>query len=277
LIRILSKNNRELTPAQQGAAPDRLQPALLRSCLAASLQLLTAGELSLVLSLARGFDLRHNNDMRINGRKMRVILWVTLPAFAVLSVTGSGACAAELSPELPAGAQVKREEPSWGKEVNGLQLGISLDFLNRPYRIGEVAAFTFTVRNVGKRPIKLTYYKPDWSISPSVVDEKGKQLSLQQQALLFGPAYNIPVYSVTTIVAPKKTLEVARAWLTVGPPAKDEQNPVLDVVPGKYQVSYSYGFSQDSNENKSASLKSWVGRLSSGKAILQVASVKDRK
>jgi hypothetical protein len=226
---------------------------------------------------ARGFKLSHNDDMRTNGRNMKTTLLLTLPVISVLSSTSLAVCAAESSPELPTGAQVKREKPSWGKDVNGLQLGITLDFLNRPYHIGEVAAFTITVRNVGKRPVKLTYYKPDWSIKPNIVDQKGKQLSLEQQGLLIGPAYNIPVYPVTAVVAPKKSLEVARAWLTIGSPAKDERNPALDVAPGKYQVSYDYGFSQESNENKSALLKSWVGRLSSGKVTLKVAPAKDSR
>lgn len=73
---------------------------------------------------------------------MKITLLLALPTFSVLAATYSAACAAELSPEVPVGAQVKREKPSWGKVVNGLQLGISLDFLNRPYHIGEVSSQT---------------------------------------------------------------------------------------------------------------------------------------
>jgi len=204
-------------------------------------------------------------------------LFLTLPLFAVLSASCSTVRASEVSAELPKSARVKREKPSWGKEVNGLQLGVSLDFLNRPYHIGEVAAFTLTIRNLSKKPIKLTYYQPDWSRSPTVVDIEGKPLSIQQQALLLGPAYNMPVYPVTMVVAPQKTLEVAGARLTIGSPTKDERNPVLDVAVGKYQLSYTYEFYQGSHEDKTASLKSWVGRLSSGKVVLDVVPAKDDK
>ncbi len=40
------RSRNQATAVEQGAAPDRLQPALLRSCLASSLRLPAAGELS---------------------------------------------------------------------------------------------------------------------------------------------------------------------------------------------------------------------------------------
>lgn len=178
--------------------------------------------------------------------------------------------AVEFAAELPAGAQIKRELPTWGRETDGLQLGISLDYLTRPYRIGEEAAFTLSVRNNRATPVKLSFFKPDWVVVPTVTKGNGEALTLSQQAFLFGPAMNIPVSSVTKEIAPGQTVEVASARLTIGPPAKDESNPALDVAPGRYNVSYDYAFQADMTAAKTAAAI-WVGTLKSGAITLQVA------
>ena len=192
-------------------------------------------------------------------------------ALVILAGTFAPARAAEFAAELPPGAQIKREIPTWGREVEGLQLGISLDYLNRPYRIGEVAAVTLSVRNNRKTAVALTTSKPDWLIVPTVVRENGAALPFSQQALLVGPGYNIGVYSVTQQAAPGQTVEVAKARLTIGPPGKDESNPALNVEPGRYKLSYNYPFQPPPPNQKNAT-SPWSGVLESGQITLEVAA-----
>ena len=174
-----------------------------------------------------------------------------------------GRTANELLAELPFDAQVKREIPMWGKEVDGLQLGISLDFSNRPYRIGETAKFTLAVRNNTEHAVELTSAKSLAQISPKVVHENGDPLSFFQQIYLLGPGNNVYFASAPTKIAPGQVAEVTKAYIDLGP-MNGNFNPALDVASGKFQVCYQFDFylkNQDQARERSKELSSGIVML----------------
>jgi hypothetical protein len=145
----------------------------------------------------------------------------------------------------------------WGKAVNGLQLGVRLDTDKRAYHTGDTLSFTLTLRNVGKAPIQLGYYKPDWGIVPKVADMKGKSV------LVLSPAVDGPVQQVSKTLAPGKRFKLSKLQLKIGPPDRDSMNPALDAAPGKYRFTFPYGFAGDKPGT-------WAGELESGQVEIEV-------
>ena len=155
---------------------------------------------------------------------------------------------AEFAAQLPPGAILNAMPYQWGRENNGLQLGIRLEVpgepipATKPVPLGTIVAFAMAVRNIGERPIEIQYSEGLWSQSPSVTDEAGGPLSFNAQAALFGAARGGQVFTVTKILAPQEMLEFNRESLAVGVPKGDFSDPVLAVEPGVYRVSYNYAF-----------------------------------
>ena len=155
---------------------------------------------------------------------------------------------AEFAAQLPPGAILKPKPYNWGREVNGLQLGIRLEVpgepipATKPVPLGTIVAFAMAVRNIGENPIEIQYSEAMWSQSPSVTDEAGQQLSSNAQAALIGAARGGQAFTVTKILAPQEMLEFDNEFLAVGMPEGDFSDPVLAVEPGVYRVSYRYIF-----------------------------------
>lgn len=156
---------------------------------------------------------------------------------------------AEFAAQLPPGALVKEAPYTWGRENNGLQLGIRLVVpgeiipATKPVPLGTLVMFDLAVRNLSEQPIEIRYSRDMWSQSPSVTDEVGQPLSLNAQAALFGAARGGPVSTVTKILAPREMLQFDSESLAVGVPEdKEYRDPVLAVEPGVYRVSYNYVF-----------------------------------
>ena len=141
---------------------------------------------------------------------------------------------------------------TWGREVNGLQLGIRLEVPGQvipatgPVPLGTLVKFGLAVRNVSATPLKIDYFKERWSISPRITLEGGEQLPMNARINLFGAAQSGPVFPVSQILAPAEGVDFGRAWLSIGAPTgKEYRDPILSVEPGKYRVRYSYDFTPD--------------------------------
>ena len=108
----------------------------------------------------------------------------------------SGLLALKLTADAPPRSRFYLSEDTytWGREVNGLQLGIRLEApgqvipATKPVPLGTLVTFGLAVRNASKVPLKVNWIQDRWSISPRVTTETGEQLSLYAQAELFGGA-----------------------------------------------------------------------------------------
>ena len=197
---------------------------------------------------------------------------------------------AEFAARLPPGALVKAAPYNWGREVNGLQLGIRLEVpgepipATKPVPLGTLVRFGLAVRNVSKTPLKVNYQQWQWSISPRVTTEAGEQLSVYAQINLFGAARNGQTSLASKTLEAGEAIDFGRAWLSVGAPAdKEYSDPTLTVEPGRYRVRYSYDFTPDYHP-KSAVKDPATGRMmvppkdeadvTSSEIILEVAPAK---
>ena len=136
----------------------------------------------------------------------------------------------------------------WGREVNGLQLGMRLEAPGQnfpavePVPLGTVVSFSLAVRNISQVPREIRYWRTGWSPAPRVFDEAGRPLFYN----LLDPARSGPVFPVTQTLAPGEGVAFESARLSIGAPDdKEYSDPVLSAPPGKYRVRYAYDFTPD--------------------------------
>ncbi|HEV3440792.1 MAG TPA: sigma-70 family RNA polymerase sigma factor [Gemmata sp.] len=86
-------------------------------------------------------------------------------------------------PVEPAAKQEEAKEAftAWGKEVGGVQAGIGFrPGERRVYHTGETVCLVLRMRNVGKKEVKLSYFKEFfWEKTPQVKDADGKLVPLE--------------------------------------------------------------------------------------------------
>lgn len=171
----------------------------------------------------------------------------------------SGLLALQVTADSPPRAHVDQDTYTWGREVNGLQLGIRLQvpgeviLATKAVPLGTLVTFGLAVRNVSEAPLQANYIRNRWSISPRVVTEAGAPLSLYAQGVLSGAAHDGPFLRVTQTLDAGEATEFGQAWLSVGAPAdKEYRDPVLSVEPGRYRVRYSYDFTPDYHRKEAA-------------------------
>ncbi len=126
---------------------------------------------------------------------------------------------------------------AWGKEVNGLQLGVGLlPGDEGVYGVGQDVQFSVKVRNVSKSAIKITHMTDAFESSlPRIVDENGKSVQILQ------PYVSLFPQPIENNLAPGDAIEIGTPHILLsgieGKPAPDA--PTIYVSPGKYRISYS--------------------------------------
>ncbi len=148
---------------------------------------------------------------------------------------------------------------AWGKEVEGLQLGLGFDLQDRPYVAGETVGFKLLVRNNSAKATTLIDFEPLMGWMPTIRDTDGKRLFVNGQ-------WDGPVRRRKQVVAPGKTIVVGGVSLRLDEswagPSNNPPHILLD--PGKYFVSQTYRFEEDPEATFS-------GELTSGELALTVA------
>ena len=160
--------------------------------------------------------------------------------------------------EVP-GDEADADRAAWGREVDGLQLGLSFDLQNRPYLAGETVGFKLLVRNNSAKAMTLIDFEPLLGWMPTVRDADGKRLFVNGQ-------WDGPVQRRKQVVAPGETIVVGGVSLRLDEPRASPSNdpPHMLLEPGKYFVSQTYRFAEDSEATFS-------GELTSGELELTVA------
>lgn len=97
----------------------------------------------------------------------------------------------------------KPEKVFWGKAVNGVQAGLSLEGGNATLSQGQHITFKFLLRNVGKKPVTLDtegYGDPfHWS---AITQERNHRISITRSVLLVSGIHPEPI---TLTLAPGET------------------------------------------------------------------------
>jgi RNA polymerase sigma factor (sigma-70 family) len=148
----------------------------------------------------------------------------------------------------------RQKEPvtAWGKEINGLQAGLSVGEPLSPKQANAVT-LVVRVRNVGKAAVRYQY---DWGFfvenQPTVTDGAGKQ-SLGKSSYV-GGVKNVPV---TLKLAPGQETEL--------------YSSVLELTPGKYQIEFKRVFGDNSQAGgENVPLDPTLSKLATGKLELDI-------
>jgi hypothetical protein len=131
----------------------------------------------------------------------------------------------------------KEAEVAWGKEVDGVQVGIQLG-KNRVYQVGETVTLTLRLRNNGKEPVPFRdhaeyFYKNP----PHITDADGKAVTIQAMSI-FGiirersvaPGKEVDMIKLVLALRPATDREKLAAWSLYGTGEFQIQYPVKDVV-----------------------------------------------
>jgi protocatechuate 3,4-dioxygenase beta subunit len=160
------------------------------------------------------------------------------------------------------GAAPQTAAAGWGRPTKGLQAVIAFESGERPYKIGEVVSFLFTLRNATSNTIRLVYNKPPFlGWAPAVIDAQGGK------AAVLGPVYNIPVERATLTIGPGRTVVLGSPSLEIRQPGwtGDIRQATLFARPGRYRVSQTYRF-------QSSEPGFWSGEVKSGELELTITS-----
>jgi RNA polymerase sigma factor (sigma-70 family) len=173
--------------------------------------------------------------------------------------------------EKPVGPEVKQEKEAftaWGKEIGGLQAGLGFKAgEKRVYTHGETVTLVVRVRNVGKAEVTFQYLRQFFIENPpTVLDEKGKQVSLGRSTYL---GSHIPV-DVNLAVGMEIELYERRLELGSGN-EKGIGVPKSSVLygTGKFQVQYKKVLAKSSSGGV-LKLDPVLSKLATGKLELEV-------
>ena len=168
----------------------------------------------------------------IEGRKFRVCFGEKIRPNKFATAPGDGRTMLTLEKEIPI---------AWGKEVGGLQAGLTLvPALARDYRPGEKVNLEVKLRNVGKADVTITYGLLKES-SPKITDAKGTQVFVTMPPIL-----GIIVIPTERVIKAGETItlynpDVAVEALDRGPesgPIQFVSTPTIRVRPGKYTIAF---------------------------------------
>jgi RNA polymerase sigma factor (sigma-70 family) len=178
-----------------------------------------------------------------------------------------------------AAKQQKEKEgfTAWGKEVGGLQAGLSLRPDRRAYHHGERVRFVVRIRNVGKEPVKFEYVKHFlYENPPTVTDSAGKKVSQLAYPLAILSRRHAPVEET---LAPGKEIALESPFdgapgtqyelLPSGGKASwDESLPLYGV--GKVSIQYERVLGNSSKGK--IKLDPALSKLATGKLELEINS-----
>ncbi len=142
--------------------------------------------------------------------------------------------------EAPAKEELQQEEFAWGKEVDGLQLGLALVPANKNvYCTGEAITLEVRVRNVSKAPRKITYWLL-FETQPQITTAQGKKV-----VVTMPPALNFEVVLTEKVIPPGATSTLYRPRVMVAGAQEGNVDwnallplPTIRVKPGKYEIAY---------------------------------------
>lgn len=165
---------------------------------------------------------------------------------------------------------VKEDATAWGKEMDGLQVGLAVD--SSTCRQGEKLKFTVKLRNVSKAEATVTYAIPreHW---PNVTLDTGGQVRVYitqywnfygfpippiKRTVKLKPAETITLYNPEVAVESEDRAKLLEEMLVVGTPS-------ICVAPGKYKIAYGVMMQSHPNlatgtvefEVKPASVTAW--------------------
>jgi RNA polymerase sigma factor (sigma-70 family) len=129
---------------------------------------------------------------------------------------------------------------AWGKEVNGLQLGLALVPADKiAYRPGEEIQCEVRVRNVSKAPITISYMFDE--SEPEITDAKGEKVHVAMP-----PFSDYTVIPTEEVLKPGETVALYPRKVAVErvPEGKADPNalfgtPTIRVPAGKYKIGLS--------------------------------------
>jgi RNA polymerase sigma factor (sigma-70 family) len=174
-----------------------------------------------------------------------VVLVLGFLAIGATALTSRTASAQDDKPtEEPVKAQLKVEEKddariAWGKEVDGLQAGLSLAD-TRAYRLGEKVKMEVKLRNVGKAEATITYRLLQ-ECAPQVTYDAGGRVSVSMPAPK--DYYAVPIKraikpsETITLYNPEVAVEVQKLEPLPGP-VWPVTTPTIWVAAGKYKIAY---------------------------------------
>ena len=146
---------------------------------------------------------------------------------------------------------------AWGKEIGGLQAGLSIAE-KRAYKHGETVTVVVRVRNVGKEEVKFQYNRLFFvDILPTVTDGDGKQIRLSPF-----PRIYTRIMPQTVDLEPGKEIELAELKLKLRPAKETDEVPGTLYGAGKIQVHYEHV--------SVASMDPILSKLPTGKLELEV-------
>jgi hypothetical protein len=135
----------------------------------------------------------------------------------------------------------KKETIAWGKEVDGLQMGLALlPEDTHTVRQGEKAKFAVKLRNVGKAEVSVTYGMLR-DCAPQITTDTGGRVSVYMPPSFRG--YPVPIkrtlksgetitlYNPEVAVESEDRAKLLEEMLVVG-------TPTICVAPGKYKIEY---------------------------------------
>jgi hypothetical protein len=138
-------------------------------------------------------------------------------------------------------AKEKDEETAtdWGKEVDGLQLGLALVPADKiVYRPGEEIKFDGRVRNVSKEPITISYGRPE--SEPEITDARGEKVWAAMP-----PMFGI-VIPTEKVLRPDESFLLFERKIVVEiirqrkvDPEANVSIPTIRVPAGKYKIVFS--------------------------------------
>ena len=123
----------------------------------------------------------------------------------------------EIKITLKRNQEKEEKEPStaWGKEINGLQVGLGFPGEKRGYTHGETVKFVIRVRNIGKEEVTFQYLDPFYEHALIVTDGEGKPVpqpvvtdarARKQRDVTLAPGKVIELHEVKRELRPAKWL-----------------------------------------------------------------------
>ncbi len=142
-------------------------------------------------------------------------------------------------PVHPKAKQEKQKETftAWGKEVNGVQVGIQLGE-HRAYQVGENVTLILRVRNNGKVAVPFRENVEHFLKNPPLMtDADGKAVTIKARPVWgiisqnsVAPGKEVDLVKLTLALRPATDREKAAAWTLYGTGKFQIQYPVEDVV-----------------------------------------------
>lgn len=138
----------------------------------------------------------------------------------------------------------------WGEEVNGLQAGIGIPGGDeRAYRFGEVIPLQVNVRNVGEKPVTISYSPEGFRFTrPEIETAEGVRVTFQGDIrLAMPPAVRYIIPTEERVLEPGEEMVFGLVQLGIAPADASGlvPSPELRCTPGEYSIRYSLLMGKD--------------------------------